>query len=395
MSDSTLRLQRRYTTDNAGEDGSTEEVTVAKQPSPKKGKGKKKLAALRPEELPAHAAPTMQGPSSAPQLVEPPIIDLQQEEGKAAVVKPKRKRRTKKEMEEHRRALQEAAATEEEDTTTTSTEPVGEVKADATASQEFSLDEFDNLSQDDFFAKLTEEENSRSLSSKLGENTLVYNALNGRMVSENSPSVLLLKSIGFGINHHRQMYVEHPEQINELAAGLRAGTTPIPTRWPVSLQRTLGTVLMNKSIPDPAEAIAQMMQIKINSITRSRYASVVTAPGDDPANPEVSDVHNLLEDSSDPTKTIELNEEQERVISLALRGHHMYIGGSAGTGKTVLLRILSRRLQAHRLRVAMTATTGVAGCHIGGSTFHHAMGVVLHGGVPPPQRTPRLRCDHY
>uniref|UniRef100_A0A0A9YTL0 ATP-dependent DNA helicase n=1 Tax=Lygus hesperus TaxID=30085 RepID=A0A0A9YTL0_LYGHE len=57
----------------------------------------------------------------------------------------------------------------------------------------------------------------------------------------------------------------------------------------------------------------------------------------------------------------------------------MYIGGSAGTGKTVLLRVLCKRLQAHRLRVAMTATTGVAGCHISGSTFHHAFGVSSRG----------------
>ncbi|KAH8609575.1 AAA domain [Trypanosoma vivax] len=205
------------------------------------------------------------------------------------------------------------------------------------------------------------------------QTTLIYNALTGRMTSETSPSFICLKSIGFGINSKRQLCVEKPDMIRELAQKMRDGTATLPSNWPITVIRALGVILRNRNIEDPAEAIQQMIQVKINNLAQSRYAAVVNAVGDT----EVQDLLNsgLIDDLA----TVELNEEQEKVIKLALEGHLMYIGGSAGTGKTVLLRCLCRRLQAERLRVAMTATTGVAGCHIGGSTFHHALGVSSHG----------------
>ncbi|RHW67108.1 DNA repair and recombination helicase protein PIF1 [Trypanosoma brucei equiperdum] len=203
--------------------------------------------------------------------------------------------------------------------------------------------------------------------------TLVYNALTGRMTSETSPSFLCLKSIGFGVNNKRQLYVEKPDVLRDLAQRMRKGTATLPSNWPVTIIRALGVILRNRRVEDPAEAIQQMMQVKINNLTHSRYAAVVNAVGD-------TDLQNILDGGlADEFVAVDLNEEQEKVINLALKGHLMYIGGSAGTGKTVLLRALCRRMQAEGLRVAMTATTGVAGCHIGGSTFHHAMGVSAQG----------------
>jgi len=74
-----------------------------------------------------------------------------------------------------------------------------------------------------------------------------------------------------------------------------------------------------------------------------------------------------------------LNEEQVRALRLIESGYNVYIGGNAGTGKTVLIRAAQRKLESMGLRVAVTATTGIAGCHIGGTTFHHALGVNLNG----------------
>jgi ATP-dependent DNA helicase PIF1 len=69
--------------------------------------------------------------------------------------------------------------------------------------------------------------------------------------------------------------------------------------------------------------------------------------------------------------------DQKHVLQLAEEGYHLYIGGSAGTGKTVLLKSIERQLSAKGLRVAMTATTGVASVHLGGCTFHHAFNVPM------------------
>ena len=249
----------------------------------------------------------------------------------------------------------------------------------------------DNLDQESFFASLLSadpkgfDDNSHRhnelAAAELRESTLIYNALTGRMTNENSPTMNSLRQIGFGVNSERQVFLEKPEVLNALAARVRAGTAPLPSKWPVALTRSVGAVIENANISDPAQALSQMIRVKTTSMMRSRYASVVSAVGSgvDANNAEAATRQSLMENGNDPDKAIELNDEQKRVIDIALRGHHMYIGGSAGTGKTVLLRALARRLQGHRLRVAMTATTGVAGCHIGGSTFHHALGVSSRG----------------
>ncbi|RNF10623.1 putative DNA repair and recombination protein,mitochondrial precursor [Trypanosoma rangeli] len=207
---------------------------------------------------------------------------------------------------------------------------------------------------------------------QFAESTLVYNALTGRMTSELSPSMLCLKSIGFGVNEKRQVYLEKPEVLRQLAQKMRNGTATLPAHWPVSIIRALGVILRNRAIMDPAEAIQQMIQVKINNLAHNRYADIINAVGS-------GDIDDVLDRPTDDLQAVELNEEQKHVIELALKGHLMYIGGSAGTGKTVLIRALNHRLQAERLRVAMTATTGVAGCHIGGSTFHHTLGVSSQG----------------
>ncbi|SCU97751.1 LAFA_0G13058g1_1 [Lachancea sp. 'fantastica'] len=77
-----------------------------------------------------------------------------------------------------------------------------------------------------------------------------------------------------------------------------------------------------------------------------------------------------------------LSEEQEYVIELAKKGHNLFYTGSAGTGKSVLLRVLIktlRRKYGHE-NVAVTASTGLAACNIGGITVHSFAGVGLGHG---------------
>ncbi|KAG5500585.1 hypothetical protein JKF63_03680 [Porcisia hertigi] len=77
------------------------------------------------------------------------------------------------------------------------------------------------------------------------------------------------------------------------------------------------------------------------------------------------------------TKDMTLTPDQHQVMQLAMRGFNLFVGGSAGTGKTVLLKCIYRELSQLGLRVAMTATTGVAAVQLGGCTFHHAFNAPL------------------
>eukprot|EP00796_Vickermania_ingenoplastis_P004654 gene4654-3354_t len=70
--------------------------------------------------------------------------------------------------------------------------------------------------------------------------------------------------------------------------------------------------------------------------------------------------------------------DQMNVLHLAEQGYSLFIGGSAGTGKTVLLRQIHKQMMRMGLRVAMTATTGVAAVQLGGCTFHHAFNAPVH-----------------
>ncbi|CEP61666.1 DNA helicase PIF1 LALA0_S03e08064g [Lachancea lanzarotensis] len=77
-----------------------------------------------------------------------------------------------------------------------------------------------------------------------------------------------------------------------------------------------------------------------------------------------------------------LSEEQEYVIELAKKGHNLFYTGSAGTGKSVLLRVLIKTLRRKygNENVAVTASTGLAACNIGGITVHSFAGIGLGQG---------------
>jgi hypothetical protein len=72
-----------------------------------------------------------------------------------------------------------------------------------------------------------------------------------------------------------------------------------------------------------------------------------------------------------------LSSEQRHVLALALGGVSLFFSGSAGTGKSHLLRVILSRLEkAHPIgSVFATASTGVAAVQIGGTTLHHFAGV--------------------
>ncbi|KAK9810843.1 hypothetical protein WJX73_001202 [Symbiochloris irregularis] len=79
----------------------------------------------------------------------------------------------------------------------------------------------------------------------------------------------------------------------------------------------------------------------------------------------------------------QLSLEQEGVMRLVAAGQNVFFTGNAGTGKSFLLnQIITRLKEQHGDEfgscVAITAATGIAATHIGGTTFHSALGI----GVP-------------
>lgn len=66
----------------------------------------------------------------------------------------------------------------------------------------------------------------------------------------------------------------------------------------------------------------------------------------------------------------------------------MFFTGSAGTGKSVLMREIIAKLRGKFRkepdRIAVTASTGLAACNIGGVTLHSFAGIGL-GKEPVPE----------
>ncbi|KZV74502.1 hypothetical protein PENSPDRAFT_194211 [Peniophora sp. CONT] len=75
-----------------------------------------------------------------------------------------------------------------------------------------------------------------------------------------------------------------------------------------------------------------------------------------------------------------LSAEQRYVLDLVEKGESVFYTGSAGTGKSVLLREIIKVLQKKYPSadgVAITASTGIAACNIGGITVHSYAGIGL------------------
>ncbi|XP_035490514.1 ATP-dependent DNA helicase PIF1 isoform X1 [Scophthalmus maximus] len=68
-----------------------------------------------------------------------------------------------------------------------------------------------------------------------------------------------------------------------------------------------------------------------------------------------------------------LNKEQAAVLGAVLSGKNVFFTGSAGTGKSFLLKRIMGSLPPKS--TFSTASTGVAACHIGGTTLHNFAGI--------------------
>ncbi|KAI0793365.1 PIF1-like helicase-domain-containing protein [Abortiporus biennis] len=78
-----------------------------------------------------------------------------------------------------------------------------------------------------------------------------------------------------------------------------------------------------------------------------------------------------------PLQDVKLSKEQYDVLNMVRSGRSVFFTGSAGTGKSVLLRKIIEDCREKRIEFAVTASTGIAAVNIGGCTLHSWAGIGL------------------
>eukprot|EP00605_Chrysophyceae_sp_TOSAG23-4_P000051 GSChrysophyteH1.ASY1.ANO1.53.1 assembled CDS len=100
--------------------------------------------------------------------------------------------------------------------------------------------------------------------------------------------------------------------------------------------------------------------------------------------------HSLVIENQHIIQLEELNEEQSKAAARAIHDRsNLFITGSAGTGKSFLLRYIVQELKSKygESAVAVTATTGIAAVNLGGGTIHSFAGIGLANGHGDNERT--------
>ncbi|RNF25851.1 putative DNA repair and recombination protein,mitochondrial precursor [Trypanosoma conorhini] len=217
---------------------------------------------------------------------------------------------------------------------------------------------------------------------------LVYNIFTHRVVKRSAASVRALGVLGIGVSHESQeLDVVDPAALLELRSKLLMKAVSWPALWRSPLFRQVQHVLLRTTGREEAGAVVE----EIRGLIRTHYQRAKTRSGvgvvsnddavgspDGPLGNESSSSSSMLLEERLFTYQ-DLNAEQQRVVDFVLEGHNTYIGGGAGTGKSLLLRVIKQELVRQGLAVAMTATTGIAATRIDGVTLHHCFGVNIHG----------------
>lgn len=72
---------------------------------------------------------------------------------------------------------------------------------------------------------------------------------------------------------------------------------------------------------------------------------------------------------------------QQEALDILKMGHHVYLTGEAGTGKTYVLNQYISWLREHEVEPAVTASTGIAATHLDGVTIHSWSGIGVREGI--------------
>ncbi len=74
--------------------------------------------------------------------------------------------------------------------------------------------------------------------------------------------------------------------------------------------------------------------------------------------------------------------KQSLALEIMLAGESVLLTGPAGAGKTYVLNQFIRLAKHEGKHVSVTATTGLAATHLGGTTIHSWAGIGVHDELP-------------
>lgn len=74
---------------------------------------------------------------------------------------------------------------------------------------------------------------------------------------------------------------------------------------------------------------------------------------------------------------------QQEALDILKMGHHVFLTGEAGTGKTHVLNQYIAWLCEHAVASAVTASTGIAATHLSGVTLHSWSGIGVRDSISP------------
>ncbi|CUF92138.1 DNA repair and recombination helicase protein PIF1, putative [Bodo saltans] len=222
---------------------------------------------------------------------------------------------------------------------------------------------------------------------------LIFNAFSGRQTRSDTTAIRSLETLGFTPDAQtRVLVLSQPKTLYNYACRLQRREIAPAKSWTGSLHRQLTNLLMTTDLDlqsDIAEAatvdrlareVQQVLDF-VHAAARSRASSgaVRGVVSSDSVNLPDSTAASHDEFREAPSLVLSrdlLTDEQQKVVDLACQGHHLYIGGGAGSGKTTMLRVLKHVLQKDlHLSVAATAITGIAAVNIQGTTLHHRFGI--------------------
>jgi ATP-dependent DNA helicase PIF1 len=136
--------------------------------------------------------------------------------------------------------------------------------------------------------------------------------------------------------------------------------------------------------PAPKDKAAMPWNHTASAVKAQKKQLKTQLKGPGKADASVEDMHEAVKSHTGKAKAaaITLSNEQRHVKSLVVeKGQSVFFTGPAGTGKSVLMRAIIQELKKKHIRdperVAVTASTGLAACNIGGMTLHSFSGIGL------------------
>lgn len=153
-----------------------------------------------------------------------------------------------------------------------------------------------------------------------------------------------------------------------------ADPAPPPSKSPTPAGRAQGQPAPAAHLPPPAAAPAPAPALRQRSHTQSSQSSNgADDTGDAPA-PTAPRGMPL----AGPVHEIQLSPDQLYVLAKVKNGESVFFTGSAGTGKSVLLREIKNACGGRpSALLGVTASTGIASVNIGGCTLHSWAGIGL------------------